>query len=77
MTVPLVVKYCSLIRNNILNGPTVSPAPDVSSGVIGVIGSGSGHDGVMGTIREEVENPNMNPENQPSFRGERWDVPRV
>jgi hypothetical protein len=62
MTVPLVVKYCSLMRNNILNGPTVSPAPEVSRGVIGVIGSGSGHDGVMGTMSEEVENPNMNPD---------------
>jgi hypothetical protein len=47
--------------NNILNGPTVSPAPEVSRAVRGVIGSGSGQEGVMGTIRDEVENPNMNP----------------
>jgi hypothetical protein len=44
-----------------LNGPTVSPAPDVSRAVRGVIGSGSGQEGVMGTMRDEVENPNMNP----------------
>jgi hypothetical protein len=47
--------------NSILNGPTVSPAPDVSRAVSGVIGSGSGHDGVMGTMREDVEKPNMKP----------------
>ena len=50
------------MRNKILNGPTVSPAPEVSRGVLGVIGSGSGHEGVMGTMSEEVENPNMNPD---------------
>ena len=61
MSVPLSVKYCSLIRNSILNGPTVSPAPDVSSAVMGVMGSGSGHEGVIGTMRDEVEKPNMNP----------------
>ena len=44
-----------------LKGPTVSPAPDVSRAVRGVMVSGSGHEGVMGTIREDVENPNMNP----------------
>jgi hypothetical protein len=66
------------MRNNILNGPTVSPAPEVSSGVIGVIGSGSGHEGVMGTMREEVEKPNMNPGSQLSFRdAEGREVPRV
>jgi len=55
------VRYCSLTRNNMLKGPTVSPAPDVSRAVRGVMVSGSGQEGVMGTIREEVENPNMNP----------------
>ena len=58
---PLLVKYCSLMRNNILKGPTVSPAPEVSRAVIGVMGSGSGHESVIGTMREEVENPNINP----------------
>jgi len=54
-----------------LNGPTVSPAPEVSRGVIGVMGSGSGHEGVMGTMSEDVENPNMNPDYQPSSQGDR------
>ena len=52
-----------------LNGPTVSSAPDVSSAVMGVMGSGSGHEGVIGTMRDEVENPNMNPARQAGVRG--------
>lgn len=34
-----------------VNGPTVSPAPELSRGVRGV----------MGKVREEVEKPNMKP----------------
>jgi len=44
-----------------LNGPFVSPAPEVSSGVMGEMVNGSGHDGVMGTTSEEVVKPNIKP----------------
>ena len=44
-----------------VNGPTVSPAPELSSGVKGVMGNGSGHEGVIGRVREEVEKPNRKP----------------
>jgi hypothetical protein len=54
---------------SMLNGPFVSPAPEVSRAVRGVIVRGSGHDGVMGTTSEEVVKPNMNPDIQ--FEGER------
>lgn len=46
---------------SMLKGPTVSPAPELSSGVMGVMGSGSGHDGVTGRMRELVEKPKMKP----------------
>ena len=44
-----------------VNGPTVSPAPELSSGVKGVMGKGSGHEGVIGKVKEEVEKPNRKP----------------
>ena len=43
------------------NGPTVSPAPELSSGVSGVMGKASGQEGVMGRTSGEVEKPNMKP----------------